>query len=192
MPEPRQSSAAVYRFISHLDNLKTTTNGYEASCPGPIHKKGDRHASLSVSEGYDGRVILKCHAGCSTQDVVGALGLSLSDLFEKREGGPKRFRFRVLTPHGTATHVREDLPNGEKKIRWEGLNGTPLAELPLYGADELPAEPTTVYITEGEKACEALRGARPARRWNLWRRRHPMRRVAAGVAPAYRGALARQ
>jgi hypothetical protein len=87
--------------------------------------------------------------------VVQALGLSMADLFEAKTG-PRKFKFRVVGPNGIATHVREDLPNGEKKIRWEGLNGTPLAALPLYASERLPGEPATVYVVEGEKACEAL------------------------------------
>jgi hypothetical protein len=41
----------------------------------------DSTASLSIREGDDGRVLLHCHAGCSTVDVVASAGLSMSDLF---------------------------------------------------------------------------------------------------------------
>jgi putative DNA primase/helicase len=34
-----------------------------------------------VKEGVDGRVLLFCHAGCRTDDVVAAIGLSMQDLF---------------------------------------------------------------------------------------------------------------
>jgi hypothetical protein len=34
----------------------------------PAHD--DRAPSLSISEGDDGRTLLKCHAGCSTADIV--------------------------------------------------------------------------------------------------------------------------
>jgi hypothetical protein len=36
---------------------------------------------LSIREADDGKVLLKCWAGCGASDIVGALGLSLSDLF---------------------------------------------------------------------------------------------------------------
>lgn len=164
MPEPRQSSAAVYRFIGHLDRLKPTRNGFEARCPGPIHKSGDRHASLSVSEGYDGRVILKCHAGCSTESIVQALGLTMADLFEQRGGGPKKYRFNVVAPNGTvATHMREEKANGKKSIWWEvngkqELGGIPLATLPLWRADSIADLPmdALIFVTEGELKCESL------------------------------------
>jgi hypothetical protein len=55
---------------------------YQALCPA--HE--DRDPSLSVAEGEDGRALLKCFAGCDTEDVVAALGLEMTDLFERRNG----------------------------------------------------------------------------------------------------------
>lgn len=48
-----------------------------ARCPA----HDDQHPSLSVSEDSDGRVLLKCHAGCSWKAVVQSLGLNIKDLF---------------------------------------------------------------------------------------------------------------
>lgn len=45
----------------------------------PAHD--DQHPSLDVRELADGRILIVCHAGCGAADVVGAVGLSLSDLF---------------------------------------------------------------------------------------------------------------
>jgi len=45
-----------------------------------------------VSEGSDGRILVKCYAGCATSAVVDALGLSMSDLFADkpaRRGKPE-------------------------------------------------------------------------------------------------------
>ena len=73
--------------------------------------------------------------------------------------------YQVRTPAGelVAVHGRIDGPDG-KRMFWhrpggeKGLGGTPLADLPLYGAEhsagwdlELP-----VLVTEGEKAAQAL------------------------------------
>src|SRR5262249_51337398 len=41
----------------------------------------DRVPSLSIKEGSDGRVLLHCHAGCSIDDILRALGLARRDLF---------------------------------------------------------------------------------------------------------------
>ncbi|MBS0194780.1 MAG: DNA primase [Proteobacteria bacterium] len=48
----------------------------------PAHK--DRNASLSVAEGSDGRVLVKCFAGCDVLAIVHAVGLEVADLFPER------------------------------------------------------------------------------------------------------------
>jgi hypothetical protein len=45
----------------------------------PAHD--DRKASLSTNPGDDGRVLVCCHRGCTTAEVVAALGLGMGDLF---------------------------------------------------------------------------------------------------------------
>lgn len=51
----------------------------KAQCICPSHN--DQEASLTISKGEKGTVV-HCHAGCETADVLGAVGLSLKDLFE--------------------------------------------------------------------------------------------------------------
>ena len=43
--------------------------GWLAKCPA--HK--DKHPSLSIDEGGDGKALVKCHAGCSQADLIDAL-----------------------------------------------------------------------------------------------------------------------
>lgn len=64
------------RPIEKISSLLDIKKGL-AHCPA----HDDKNRSLSVKEADDGRVLLHCHAGCSTEDIVKALGLSLSDLF---------------------------------------------------------------------------------------------------------------
>jgi len=47
----------------------------------PAHE--DRQPSLSVTEGRDGRVLLRCWGGCATEAVLIALDLRWSDLFRR-------------------------------------------------------------------------------------------------------------
>ena len=49
--------------------------GDSAPCPVPGHGRGrgDRNFSLSVHDGNDGRILARCHAGCSQTDVWAAL-----------------------------------------------------------------------------------------------------------------------
>ncbi|WP_347246397.1 AAA family ATPase, partial [Thermogutta sp.] len=50
----------------------------------PAHE--DRKPSLSVTRNQDGTVLLHCHAGCSTEAVLAALGLTVKDLFPNVQG----------------------------------------------------------------------------------------------------------
>jgi len=67
---------------SGLKGLRRSGHGYLAVCPA--HE--DRTPSLSIAAGDDGRVLLRCWAGCETRDIVAALGLTWSDLFPARTG----------------------------------------------------------------------------------------------------------
>jgi hypothetical protein len=55
-------------------------SGWVALCPN--HEcDGQKHSpSLSVKTGQDGRILVHCFAGCSTERIIAALGLRLSDL----------------------------------------------------------------------------------------------------------------
>ncbi|MGY6517381.1 MAG: CHC2 zinc finger domain-containing protein [Lysobacteraceae bacterium] len=70
----------VALLLDRLDNVRRAGRGWTARCPA--HQ--DRTASLSVSEGDGGKVLLHCFAGCPAHDVVAAVGLELSDLFPVR------------------------------------------------------------------------------------------------------------
>lgn len=83
-------SAAYRRLVDALDarGFRGRANGRQADYQCPAHD--DRNPSLSVTA-TDDRVLVKCHGGCETQDVLAALGLSLSDLYdEPRANGARR------------------------------------------------------------------------------------------------------
>jgi len=42
-----------------------------------------------VTEGDDGRVLLYCYAGCKTDEICQALGISMSDLFPATDQGDR-------------------------------------------------------------------------------------------------------
>lgn len=81
-------------LLSRLDGVKRTgPDRHLAKCPS----HNDRTASLSVRELDDGRTLVHCFAGCSVHEVVGAVGLTLGDLFPPRaidhRCGPERRPF---------------------------------------------------------------------------------------------------
>ncbi len=64
-------------------SIRSTCTGYVAQCRA--HE--DHNPSLSISAGEDGRVLLKCFAGCETEAVVAAMGLKMSDIMPPRNSG---------------------------------------------------------------------------------------------------------
>lgn len=73
-------STAVEQFLRHLQNVKPSGNGWSARCS--VHE--DHQSSLSISEGRDGRVLVKCFAGCAVEQVLAALKLEMRHLFPER------------------------------------------------------------------------------------------------------------
>lgn len=67
----------IENIISQLQKVKGRNGSYTACCPA--HE--DRSPSLAVRETPDGRILLHCFGGCSTETVLGALGMDLTDLF---------------------------------------------------------------------------------------------------------------
>lgn len=65
-------------LIARLDKCKRTGNGTWLACC-PAHE--DRSPSMSVREVEDGRVLVHCFAGCSVEDILGAVGLEFDALF---------------------------------------------------------------------------------------------------------------
>jgi hypothetical protein len=67
------------RILALLENIRHTGTGWSALCPA----HDDHMNSLSLSEGRDGRALVHCFAGCDVTDILGALGLTLNDLFQR-------------------------------------------------------------------------------------------------------------
>jgi hypothetical protein len=111
---------------------------YTALCPA--HE--DRSASLSVGGGADGRALVYCHRGCTTGEIVAALGLSVSDLFtvEHRNGRPVR-------------GVAKPIP----------MLDLVLSSLKQLGIDyRASLSPTALWVAEACPVCQ------DPTRWPLW------------------------
>jgi len=74
----------IKRVLGKLKGVKHSGAGWTAKCPG----HGDNENSLGVDV-IDGKVMLKCHAGCDTEGVVSAMGLELKDLFSDEPLAPE-------------------------------------------------------------------------------------------------------
>ena len=89
-------------LLDRLDAVRLTGSGrWVARCPA----HHDRSPSLRIRELDDERVLLHDFGGCSTGDVLKALGLSLLDLFPQRTGQHARARSAAWVPIRDAVFV---------------------------------------------------------------------------------------
>jgi DNA primase len=64
-------------LLNRLEKVKGTKGRWTACCPA----HGDKSPSLAIRQLDDGRILLKCFAGCSAYEVVSAVGMDMQDLF---------------------------------------------------------------------------------------------------------------
>ena len=65
-------------FLSRLSKLKQTGSGsWKACCPA--HQDNDPSLSIDIAD--DGRLLIKCWAGCSNLDIITAVGLDWGALY---------------------------------------------------------------------------------------------------------------
>lgn len=77
-----QQARPVARLLSRLSSVRQRGPArWAARCPA--HE--DRRPSLSIRETPDGKVLVRCWAGCSTEQVLAAAGLNWADLFPSNE-----------------------------------------------------------------------------------------------------------
>jgi len=140
---------------------KTGPDQWEALCSA----HDDHRPSLSVRE-ENGRTLLRCHAGCTTEAVVAALGLTMSDLFPESEKASQRqivMKYPYKDEAGELLYeVVKTEPKGYYQQRPDG-NGGWIRDLKgvrrvLYRLPELlAADPSaTVFVVEGEKDADEL------------------------------------
>lgn len=153
----------IERILSALPDVRKNGSGWSARCPA----HDDQRASLSISEGEDGRVLLHCHAGCAPETLCNALGFNLSDLFAAAttsNGHPRIIKtydycqadgsllFQVV--RFEPKDFRQRRPDGNGGWIWN-LRNTPRV---LYRLPELlTAIPDDwVFVVEGEKDADRL------------------------------------
>lgn len=64
-------------LLSRLEKVKSANGEFMALCPA--HQ--DHNPSLTLKETPDGKILMKCWAGCTVYDICSALELDITDLF---------------------------------------------------------------------------------------------------------------
>jgi hypothetical protein len=148
-------------FLERLENTRHSGNGWTARCPA----HDDRIASLGVAENGN-KLLVTCHAGCPTESVVEAMGLTMRDLFYDSFKEEPEAVYEYTDEHGELLYEALRFPGKKFKQRrcdpetremvW-GLDGVHrvLYRLPevVYAAEQ----GRTIYVCEGEKDVDALR-----------------------------------
>ena len=65
-------------LLNQLHKVRQNGTGKWMACC-PAHE--DRTPSLSIKEDPDGTILLHCFAGCSAEEITGAAGVEMGDLF---------------------------------------------------------------------------------------------------------------
>jgi hypothetical protein len=101
-----QAPAGLAGLLARLDKVRQTgPDKWTARCPS----HADKDPSLSVRDAGD-RVLVHCHAGCSAESIVGALGLEMRDLFaEELDPGTRRDLARQHSRRDLMAAVRFEL-----------------------------------------------------------------------------------
>jgi hypothetical protein len=144
--------------VARKFDAKPVGSGYKACCPA--HE--DDKASLSIKQMGD-KVLVKCFAGCGTEHVLRAVGLTMRDLFVSSNGHKSTsivatYEYRDL--HGVVCYRKQrtadkefwfEKPNGQGG--WtKGIRGIARH---VYRRNELAGN-AAVFIAEGEKDVDRL------------------------------------
>ena len=158
-------------FLAKFEGVQASGGGWVARCPA----HGDDNPSLSIARGEDGRWLVHCHAGCSAEAVVAAVGLKMRDLMpDKPEPRTAKGRFgtwvcdyeytdeagtvlykscRYVKDDGKKTFVIKT-PDPSSQFGWSyGLSKKKIARVPFRLPRVVAAAKAgkTVVVVEGEK-----------------------------------------
>ena len=142
--------------------MKRSGTRIMAQCPA----HPDRTPSLAITRGTNQPVILKCHAGCNTTDILTALNLTWADISNPRDTPTPTppATYTYTDEHGTPLYrvIRGD----NKQFRQQHLtadgewrNGRAGIQPVLYNLPAITEAITNgdpIYIVEGEKDADTL------------------------------------
>jgi len=136
--------------LSQVSKYKQVKDYYMAICPA----HDDHNPSLKVSQADDGKVLLKCYAGCDTESVVRAMGLKMNDLFTKSSSmSSKALSSPRPRTAGKNASVAADKRSGHRNSGDSDLEGMLVKAIYEY-VDELGKPLFTVLRYEDPKGIK--------------------------------------
>lgn len=144
----------IRRVLRLLKGVKRSDGGWVACCPA----HPDKMQSLGIDVA-DGKVLLRCHAGCEFDEIVAAMKLRPSDLFPSTphltlvKGSSRR---QELTLEEFCKHKRLpiDFVQGLGWADARGRNGCAMVQIPYFRRDG------TVFRIRERVALSAKEGSR--------------------------------
>lgn len=141
--------------LADLLAARPSGRGWLGNCPS----HNDRRPSLSITQGERG-VLLKCWAGCRTEDVIAAISLPMSALFSDAQLSPntraKAIRLRQNRDAASKAEHHAACERNRELLRLERLRDALGAKLARSPDDR---EIGMLF----HRACDALREAETAR-----------------------------
>lgn len=147
-----------------LKGVKRTGDGrYMALCPG----HNDHEPSLSIAV-VDGKILIFCHAECTPDAILGAIGLNLADLFldgghapeaiyqyRNQDGSLAYEKLKYRQPSGKKTFYQRHLTrDGQLVDNLDDISRVPYNYPGVIAANK---KGETIILTEGEKDAETAR-----------------------------------
>jgi hypothetical protein len=166
-----------------LGNAKKVNGSWLASCPLPTHGQGngDKNPSLSITDSSDGKLLFKCHSGCEQHDVFSAIkdfGL-LPDLEPRAEllasiqplpQQTLEHEWHYTDEDGVTLFIKQRYKTNDNKgktykqirvddqgKRHQSITGAKIVPYNLPEVESARQSNRTVFLTEGEKAADALK-----------------------------------
>ncbi len=135
----RSQNEIVQNVLERLSGVVTIGDGWKSLCPAHT----DQHPSLNIKIGYKG-LLVKCWAGCSLDNIVGALGLQPSDLFfdapqpryGKSNGTPERADLDFHWPWRRQTNELENIADSQRMLAEDFLRCVKLVDATTLTDDE--------------------------------------------------------
>lgn len=162
--------------------VRRSGGGYMVPCPVHGAGGGDSNPSLEISVGTSQPIVFRCHAGCETEDILAAAGLTWDQISAERTEAPATSRewmpggvthqetyeymdasgnlvWQVLRTTDKQFFQRHPDPGGPHGWRWVA---PPLNERVLYRLPqvlEAVAGGHEIWFPEGERDVHALERA---------------------------------
>jgi putative DNA primase/helicase len=198
MIAPATPANPIVRLLDLLSDVKREGGkGHQWNARCPAHD--DERASLSVGSEDGWTALVKCQAGCATEDVLSAVGLTMADLFPPRPesvNGKRRIvatydyhdadgRLVFQVVRFEPKDFRQRRPDGNGGWVWS-VKGCPVLPYRLP-AIHTATQDKCVYTCEGEKDCDRLASADLTATCNAggagkWKKQHAEYLVGLHVA----------